>query len=31
MVGLGFGWIGVGWIVLVGEGWMKLIGCLQFV
>ena len=22
---MGFGWIGVGWVVLVGVGWMKLI------
>ena len=24
MVRLGFGWIGVGWVVLVCVGWMKL-------
>ena len=23
MVGIGFGWIGVGWLVLVSVGWMK--------
>ena len=25
MVGLGFGWIAVGWVVLVCVGWTKLI------
>ena len=24
MAGMGFGWIGVGWLVLVCVGWMKL-------
>ena len=23
MVGIGFGWVGVGWLVLVSVGWMK--------
>ena len=32
MVGLGYGWIGVGWVVLVCVGWMKLTNyCLELV
>ena len=31
MVGLGFGWIGVGWVVLVCVGWKLINYCLELV